>query len=409
MAVVVALLRPLLVALALLATAHGVALSHKPKRESVEHIFTAARLATFHDSKTGAAIERFDIPSLDERDHYTTAQEYNRYRYPCWDNISMVKLQLAIDGTDGGPERTKDVYNGLYKNLTGCWDPKIMNDSPEDQLNSMMFKHETENTCAISFSGIIHGKSTINTTAKRFLPIFGIKLTDFCGYKVYDPYITNILHHTNTSRFREMMAYAASPACSGGVKVTGVSLGGMYASLLAACAMDGKLAELGDGMPASFPVDGLWTYGAAGVTSLLPIQNKSHPDGCLKGQRLVMGDVRANALRGELDYLPYFGNLAKISLFTKMSPFLHPKISLTELVDTKDGVESRTWPCDHHESVYRPEDTGSLSLFSASVVARSARGKAGLITHECRHYIDIMEEMGGIKLHREASKNTLMS
>jgi len=128
--------------------------------------------------------------------------------------------------------------------------------------------------CALSFSGTTD-MTDVNTNYNWYS-------SEWCGIPaVQNGYGRRLDDFINGSKFDEFKSYLASrQTCGGGIVTTGHSLGGALSTLIAACA----------NKQGWWTVDGVYTFGAPGLSSRTQISNPLSKDGCFKGYRVYNSD-----------------------------------------------------------------------------------------------------------------------
>lgn len=218
-------------------------------------------------------------------------------------------------------------------NEVGCW--RKLHVSGDKTFRTAVWQDLETGQCAFQLSGYGGMNSTNRREFTEALvwPPVSIKL---CGYRLYVPFVHKLRVHINTSDFGKQMELLAGPksTCKGEVLVSGVSLGGALAEMVAGCGSKGKLHELFDTNKfyTNWTVGEVYTF-APQASSMEPIKN-SQGEGkgkCFKGKRFYF---KGDALGFVTGYLRY----------------RHPRIETVEFFRGEDGPTYRVYPCESEAS-----------------------------------------------------------
>eukprot|EP00927_Polykrikos_kofoidii_P086312 TRINITY_DN962_c0_g1_i3.p1 TRINITY_DN962_c0_g1~~TRINITY_DN962_c0_g1_i3.p1 ORF type:complete len:346 (+),score=24.49 TRINITY_DN962_c0_g1_i3:91-1038(+) len=200
----------------------------------------------------------------------------------------------------------------------------------EDQVGL----YQAGSTCVVSFAG--------TNDPYDWMDNLDIRTTHKCGVDLHLGFYDSLLKTLQKNDWKRLVNVLRGPTCKS-VVLTGHSLGGAMASILAVC------ANQNDGLQASFPwfpaftVDKLYTIGAPGI-SKQPSYNAYGRRGCFYGTRSVNWDW------GSFDPVPFVAHTFG---------FLHPPLEVTRLKEEKSWWGRRTlktesYSCTSSEALTYP-------------------------------------------------------
>lgn len=195
--------------------------------------------------------------------------------------------------------------------------------------NFALYRYENGNQCAIAVAG--------TNSASDMLDNFDGVVTQGCGFSdVHSGYMSEVDDLLVSCEFQDdFLPILNSSNCRGGIHITGHSLGGGVASVLAACANNRA-------KPYGFIVDKLWTFGAPGV-SKKPLTNSLAGNGCFQGGRFWNQDALT------MDPIP---------ALSRGLNFVHPMLRGTRLMsELLGGYETAVSDCTSYISFERPNPT----------------------------------------------------
>jgi len=211
----------------------------------------------------------------------------------------------------------------------GCW--KRVRENGNGLWRTLLWQDMETGQCRLDFTGFGGSNSTNPITFVKTLAIPPVPLP-VCGFGMWGPFVLDLREHIRMSRnFSDIMELLAGPksTCKGEIMVTGISMGGSIAEMVAGCANSGKLPELFDthNMRTNWTVGELYLF-APQASATEPIRNALNPakGHCFKGKRFyIQGDWMG-------------GSLGALGI-------RHPHIETVEYFRGKDGPTYRVYPC----------------------------------------------------------------
>jgi len=183
------------------------------------------------------------------------------------------------------------------------WNLTHMNDDDKDHVG--LYKRDS--TCVVAFSG--------SNGLADWMDNFKLTTTHQCGFDFHKGFYESLVMTLAKPTWTDIANVLRGSTCEE-VVLTGHSLGGAMASILAACAnQNGGLEVSFPSFPA-FTVDKLYTAGAPGI-SKQRIGNPYKIDNCFSGMRVVNRD------EGSYDPVPWLLGLLG---------FHHPTLEVTRLM-----------------------------------------------------------------------------
>lgn len=202
-----------------------------------------------------------------------------------------------------------------------------------------LFKKRGSKECALAFSGSNDATDWVNNF--NVMPDTGL-----CGYESIHKGIAKEARNYVKSGEMATFSKIISKLCGGEVSVTGHSLGGGVATVVAGCASSsGGLSAIGsahkDMKP--FKVKGLYTVGAPGVSRPAVTDTGGK---CFPGKRAFNEDSRT------IDIVPWIA---------QKFGYLQPHIEAVELTSSDSSVLSKTdFSCSSKEASHRPWKEGAM-------------------------------------------------
>uniref|UniRef100_A0A7S0A0L4 Fungal lipase-type domain-containing protein n=1 Tax=Pyrodinium bahamense TaxID=73915 RepID=A0A7S0A0L4_9DINO len=271
----------------------------------------------------------------------------------------ICELQYTLDPSLPTPRRPT-WKEAIY--VKGCWKLKAYNS--DLQMSTGVYQNARNGRCVLAVSGI-HG--TILGVEKTFALLTSPpEKWKVCDSLMYAPFVKTWRRHTSLANWTRVTNFLASH-CNSKVTITGQSLGGATAEILAACASANQLAQLQPPENPSFRVKDIHTYGAM-ASATTPLRNSSGGSPCLRGRR-------------------WFHAEDPIARFGPAFGLVHPLMDATEIFTGADGsLTFRDYDCQSAESI---SDTAlGKAVTLADMQDLSATG--WIASHQLESYIKWM-------------------
>lgn len=202
--------------------------------------------------------------------------------------------------------------------------------------NFAIYRHAAANECVLAIAG--------TDSATDMLDNFDGRAVADCGFPdIHSGYMSEVNDLLKACHFQtNFVPLLNSSNCSGGITVTGHSLGGGVASVFAACANN-------PAKPFTFHVNKLWTFGAPAVSSH-PLHNGIATDGCFAGGRIWNQDTLT------IDPIPGL---------SRGLNFFHPRLEATRLyekasVSGTKSYDATSQSCGTWQSYEKPNPTDGV-------------------------------------------------
>lgn len=215
--------------------------------------------------------------------------------------------------------------------------------------NLDLHTHAAQRRCMLSFQG------THSVRDAGVIASFAVQ--KLCGAKFHSGFVKGVHDLLKMPAFRSAwLPLLSGPTCSGGVTVTGHSMGGAFAEILNHCLNRGNLSELvGVGVKEhAFKIKALYTFSAPRVTQAPGVVNPLEKSGCYPGVRVShSGDIVPVMTLGTVP-VPIHPKMRAISLSKKCNNFKK---------GTCEPVAWGGYACDAREVVTFPRTSGSIDPF----------------------------------------------
>eukprot|EP00408_Alexandrium_pacificum_P062158 CAMPEP_0171171048 /NCGR_PEP_ID=MMETSP0790-20130122/9020_1 /TAXON_ID=2925 /ORGANISM="Alexandrium catenella, Strain OF101" /LENGTH=350 /DNA_ID=CAMNT_0011635897 /DNA_START=73 /DNA_END=1125 /DNA_ORIENTATION=+ len=283
------------------------------------------------------------------------------------DDVNFAEIALYTGYTNWDLRNSsKWEKSGNVGDHDGCWERMAYN--TDMYMSSTVYQNKQDGRCVLGFSGY-HGR-----LAGYVRAIFDLTMppeTQFtCGRMLFSPYVKLLRHHTGLGNWSKLVRLFAGPdrVCEGELTLTGHSMGGSVAEMLAWCGNNGSLAELQDASLPNYTIETLFTFGAP-ATAAEPLTNTLREDGCFKGRRIFF------------DWDP-------IEKFNRMFNVKHPHMDAVMIYPGQQPAV-KVFGCDSQQAV-----SGTMyGNRPPPIPTHDALAQSDLASHSIESYRDTLKYM----------------